>query len=63
MDAVVIGQKDAHQGFAMRIVRRWDNHLRFPCNNPQLNGEEIGQSLLMGMALTMSALGMPACPI
>ena len=47
----------------MRIVRRWDNHLRFPCNNPQLICHLAGQSLLMGRALTMSALGMPACLI
>jgi hypothetical protein len=47
----------------MRIVQRWDNHLRFPCNNPQLNWLLAGQSLLMVKALTMSAVGMPACLI
>jgi len=46
----------------MRIVRRWDNHLRFPGNNPQLIWLLAGQSLLRCAALIMSALGMPAYP-
>lgn len=46
----------------LRIVLSWDNHLRFLGNNHQLNHQWIGQSLLMGGALTMSAVGMPACP-
>ena len=28
VDAVIIGEKDAHRGYPMRIVRQWDNHLR-----------------------------------
>jgi hypothetical protein len=59
VDSVVVGDEDAHGG-PMSPVRGWNNHLRHPRNNPQLNVTLVGQSLLRLAGLIMSAMGIPA---